>query len=215
LAAFVVPVAPAAAASDAAATQTYIQANYRLVSSAGGRIATGESILRNTLEAVRRECPHAAIGSPQDAESTQLSNEVIGAMVTASIHPDLGAIRDYLRAVSSLRWSSGALTNAIHGYASQLKTLASLPQPKLCADVRSWAASGFKTLPAGTVAFDAKFMPSWVALGELPSSLSRFESGGERSLVSRSMQRETELTDFEARAVETWGKIMSALDLNP
>jgi hypothetical protein len=207
--------APAWSASDGAATQAYVQANFRLVNTAGSRIPTGESILRSALEQVRRECPHAAAGSPQDPQSTQLSNEVIGAMVTATIHPDLGSIREYLRAATPLRWSSAGLTRAIRGYVGQLTTMASLPQPKLCADVRSWAASGFKTLPASTVAFDAKFMPAWVALGELPSTLSRFESSGERSLVNRSMRRETELTDFEARAVETWGDIMTALDLNP
>ncbi|HMD56616.1 MAG TPA: hypothetical protein VKG82_04005 [Solirubrobacteraceae bacterium] len=204
-----------AASSDASSTQTYLQANFRLVNTAGSRIPSGESILQGVLAQVRRECPHAAMGSPQDPESTQLSNEVIGTMVTAAIHPDLGSIREYLRSAAHLRWSSSGLTSAVAGYVSKLKTMASLSEPKLCADVRSWAASGFKTLPPSTVAFDDRFVPDWVALGELPSSLSRFEQSSERSLAGRSAARETELTDFEAREVETWGKIMDALELNP
>jgi hypothetical protein len=204
-----------AAGSDASATQAYLQANLRLVVSAAGRIRSGESILDGVLGAVRRECPGAAAGSPQDPESTQLSNEVIGLMVTSAIRPDLGSIREYLRAAAPIRWSSRGLTNAVKGYVSQLRAMSGLREPMLCADVRSWAASGFKTLPASTVSFDDVFMPNWVALGELPSSLSRLEGGSQRALASRSGNRETELTDFEAREVETWGEIMNLLGLNP
>lgn len=202
-------------ASDSSSTQAYLQANLRLVDTAAGRIAHGESIINGVLAQVRRECPRAAAGSPQDPESTELSNEVIGTMVTSAIRPDLGSIREYLRAASPLRWSSRGLTSAVGGYVSKLKAMAGLQVPKLCADVRSWAASGFKKLPANTISFDDVFVPDWVALGELPSGLARFEGGGQRALASRSGGRESELTDFEAREVETWGRIMNALELNP
>ncbi len=46
----------------------------------------------------------------------------------------------------------------------------SLSAPNVCAEVKAWAADGFHTLPASTVAFVAKFMPAWVALGYLPQS---------------------------------------------
>jgi hypothetical protein len=204
-----------ASPADVSATQGYLRANYRLVQSASGRIHLGEATLRNVLARVRRECPRAAAGSPQNPESTQLSNEVIGVMVTSAIRPDLASIRQYLAAAARLRWSSGGLTRSVQGYVAKLRTLASLAVPDICSDVRSWAASGFKVLPASTKAFDRRFEPSWVALGELPSALSRFESGEGRALARRAGQRETELTDFEAREVETWGQIMSALELNP
>jgi hypothetical protein len=209
------PWAAPAAASDSAATQAYLQANYRLVQTAAGRIPVGEATIRGVLARIRQECPAAAAGSPQDEDSTQLSNEVIGAMVTAAIHADLSSIREYLRAASPLRWSSRALTGAVQRYLAKLRTLSSLPQPNVCADVRSWAASRFTKLPAKTIAFDQRFWPSWVALGELPPSLSRYESGEGRALARRSSQRETALSEFEARAVETWGQIMNALELSP
>jgi hypothetical protein len=206
--------APALAA-DAPATQSYVRADFRLVQAASGRIHGAEATLRGVLARVRGECPHAAAGSPQDPESTQLSNELIGVMVISAIRPDLGAIRQYLAVAGRLRWSSGGLTRAVQGYVAKLRTLASLAVPDICGDVRSWAASGFRALPASTKAFDRRFEPAWVALGELPASLSRFESAEARSLARRAAQRETELTDFEAREVETWGRIMNALELNP
>jgi hypothetical protein len=213
----------ALAANDAAATQAYVQADYRLTSTAAGRIPIGEAALRGVLSQVRGECPRAAAGSPQDAESTQLSNEVIGTMVTSAIRRDLPSIREFLGAAGRLRWSGRGLTSAVQGYVSRLRTLASLPTPHLCADVQSWAASGFRALPASTNSFDARFMPAWVALGEQFTPLSqfpggpltRFESGEVRALAARAHAREVELSDFEARAVETWGAIMNTLGLSP
>ena len=108
-----------------------------------------------------------------------------------------------------------ASTNAVHSYVSKLKTIVSLPEPHLCADVRSWAATGFTKLPASTVSFVASFMPSWVALGELPGGLTRFEGPAERGLIRRSNQRESQLTEFEAQAVETYALVMNALGVNP
>ncbi|HXR29380.1 MAG TPA: hypothetical protein VN772_07350 [Solirubrobacteraceae bacterium] len=209
------PQAAQAFASDAASTQSYVQANYRLVQTAASRISVGEAAINNVLRHVRSECPLAAAGSPQDPESTQLSNELIGTMVTSAVHTDLPSIREYLRVAGRLRWSSRGLTSAVQGYVSKLRTMSSLAVPDICADVRSWEASGFKTLPASTVAFDQRFMPAWVALGELPGSLGRYESGEGRSLARRCSQREGELTEFEAREVETWGHIMNALELSP
>jgi hypothetical protein len=207
--------ASAGAASDGAATQAYVQANYTLVNTAASKIPRGEATLQNLLAQVRRECPQAATQSPQNPESTQLSDEVIGAMVTAAIRPILPNIRAYLQVASRQRWSSGSLTRAVKIYTGQLRAMAGLAQPHLCADVRAWAGSGYKTLPASTVAFDRVFVPNWVAVGELPGGLGRFESGAVASLARRSGARETQLTDFEAREVETWGHIMDALELNP
>ena len=151
----------------------------------------------------------AAASSPQDPESTQLSDEVIGTMVTTVIRLDPSAARQFVRAAAGLAWSSRALTRQVRTYVHKVGILAGLAPPQLCSDVESWASSGFRTLPATTVAFDASFMPAWVALGELPSGLARFETADERPALRRSRSYEEAFTDFEAREVETWGQIMN------
>jgi hypothetical protein len=93
--------------------------------------------------------------------------------------------------------------------------MASLPVPALCADVRSWVASGYKTLPASTTSFSPRFINAWVAVGMLPPGLARFEGASERALAARVTRLESALADFEAREVETWGDIMTTLGLNP
>ena len=212
----VAALAPASAgASDASSTHTYVQANYRLVQTAVRKIPIGEAAITSVLHRIRQECPGAASAGPQNSQSTELSNEVIGAMVTTAMDRDLPSIREFIRTAGGLRWSSGSLTSAVHSYVGKLKTLISLQPPDVCADIRSWAASGYKQLPASTTAFDARFMPSWVALGELPAALSRSESAGDRSLARASGEGESRLADFEASEVENWGRIMNTLELYP
>jgi len=208
--------APALAqGGDASATRQYVAANYALVRTARSHLPRAEAAPLAVLARVTRECPRAAAAAPQDPQSTELSNEVIGAMVLGAYHLDVPELRRFVSSVSQLRWSSSHLTAAVRAYARKLAVLADLAAPNVCADVRAWAASGFHTLPASTVRFDAVFMPAWVALGEVPGALRPFESPEERGPLVRSHALEVELTDGEARAVEKWGAIMNELELKP
>jgi hypothetical protein len=211
------PASALAGGGDVASTKAYIQANYRLVQATTSKIGPIEATLRSVRSQIRRECPMAAAGSPQNPDSEQLSNEVIGTMVTAAVHlVEVPASREFVRIAGRLTWSDRALTRTVHAYVSKAKGLVALAQPKLCSDVRSWAASGFRTLPASTVSFAPRFMSIWIAPGELPTALARYETPEERSLLRRTKQLEAKFTEMEARAgVETWGEIMDTLALLP
>jgi hypothetical protein len=207
---------PAAArASDASATEAYLRANYALTKVGHAHLGTSIAAYKGVLSTVNRDCPAAAAHSPQNPESTQLSNEVIGAMVLSAGKVDRPAISTFLHAVSGLHWSSGAVTRAVAGYAGSLRKLYGLQVPNLCGDVKAWAASGFTALPATTVAFDKVFYPNWVSLGLLPSGLARFESGQGRLLARAAAGFEYQIANVEAQAVETWSDIMNALELSP
>ncbi len=209
---------PGAALADspnAAATQAYVQANYALVQAARSHVASAEASFVRILRQVRQECPAAAAESPEDTDAEQLSDEVVGTMVLSAIRPYLQPIRTFIRKIEPLRWSNHGLTSAIKAYAGKLTSMSTLAVPALCADVKAWTASGFQTLPATTVRFDQRFMSTWVASGELPASLTAYESPQERALARRSHQIEVQLTEFEARGAEPWGDILDALDLNP
>ena len=208
-------VAGTAQASDRSATAAYVRANYALVAAGHAHLGTSIAAYKGVLAKVRRECPRGAASSPQDPESTKLSNEVIGTMVLSAGRPDRPAIQAYLRAVKRLSWSNGAITRAVRTYASSLSKLYGLAVPDLCGDVRAWAAGGFKTLSPGTVSFVEVFYPNWVALGLQPAGLARFEGGAEQRLARTAAHFEYQLTNAEAEAVETWGDIMNALDLWP
>jgi hypothetical protein len=207
--------ATGAQASDSSATSAYLRANYALVAAGHAHIGASVAGYRGVLAQVRRDCPKAAEASPQNPESTDLSNEVIGAMVLNAGKADRPAIETYLKAVAGLRWSSSKVTRAVAGYATMLRKLYALSTPDLCGDIAAWKATGFKSLPASTLSFVGVFYPNWVALGLLPSGLARFESAQDKQLARGSARYEYQLTNVEAGAVETWGEIMNELILNP
>jgi hypothetical protein len=210
------PAAPGQArGSDASATAAYLRANYALVAAGHAHLSASIADYKGVLAKVRSECPRAAQGSPQNPMSTELSNEVIGAMVLSAGKPDRPAIATYLRAVKGLHWSSGTVTHAVARYAAMLGKLYPLQVPDLCGDVKAWAATGYKALPASTVSFEEVFYPNWVALGLIPSGIARFESSQDRSFAKRAARFEYQLTNVEAEAVETWGDVMNALELWP
>jgi hypothetical protein len=204
-----------ALASDAAATRSYLQADYALLRAGQRNIKASEAAYKSVLRRVRSECPQAGLNSPQNAQSTQMSNEVIGAMVVSAAKPDLAAIKAYLHAVAGLHWSSAAINRSVARYRAMLGTIFKTGVPDLCSDVKSWAASGFHTLPSSTPAFVKLFLPNWVALGFTPSSLNPLEDAQGKSLARRARALEIQITDVEARAVETWGNIMDELRLEP
>ncbi len=210
------PASAQAGGGDAATTRTYLEVNYRFVKDVASKIPSIERALHATSTQVRGECPKAAAGSPQNTDSEQLSNEVIGTLVDTAV-PLLvrPASLRFILVAGALKWSDRALTRTIQGYVAKLKTLGTLGVPSLCSDVRVWAAGGFRTLPGSTVRFSKRFMANWVSAGELPAALARYETPAERSLIRRTKLLEGKVADLEAREVETWGQIMDGLELAP
>ncbi|HTD08494.1 MAG TPA: hypothetical protein VK680_06360 [Solirubrobacteraceae bacterium] len=209
------PSAAVADSTDAATTQAYLQTNYTLMRYFIAHIPAAKAEIANVLAGVRRECPLAASGSPENVDSEQLSNEVVGTMVTNVVQHNLPATLSAIRATASLHWSNGALTKSIHAYLAKAKSLTTLAMPDLCGDVKAWAASGFKTLPASTASFDPHFLSWWVAPGDQPTALRHYESAQDATLAHRTTKLEEKWTQFEANEVEVWGEIMNALVLQP
>jgi hypothetical protein len=209
--------APALAGTgDVAATRAYIQADYTLVHTARANLKTSEAALQQLRRQITAKCPAAAAGSPQDHDSEQLSNELVGAMTLAAVRPDVLAVTHFARAVARLRWSNARLTGKVRSYASRLRTLATLTSPNVCADVKAWVASGYQTLPASSVSFDDRYYQVEVAVGDVPAALlAPSEQPDERALLAHAQRLEGQLTEAEASAVYTWGHIMASLGLNP
>jgi hypothetical protein len=205
----------AAAAGDAAVTQAYVQANYQALRVGISHIATSEAAAPHLLAKVRQECPLVGARSPQDGESTQMSDDVVGAIVLSAYEPDQQAIRTFIHAVAGLRWSSAPLTREIRAYTSDWQTIVGLSVPNLCSDVKAWGANGYHALPANIAAFVGKFMPAWVAPGYMPAQLERYETPATRALAARCKRFEERITEAETRAVEPYSEIMNALAIWP
>jgi len=218
-AALVLAVAPASALAnpqDVTATGRYVQANYLLTQAANSKIKAAEAALQNISHQISGDCANLAYDSPENPDSEQLSNEVIGAVVLSAYHTDVPAGTRFVRETEGLRWSSRALTSTVQSYVGNIRVLTKLAVPDVCADVRAWVASHYQTLPTSTVRFDRQFMPNWVAIGDLPQQLAPFERPAQRAIIRRTGQFEYALTEVEANAgVETWDETMNALVLQP
>jgi hypothetical protein len=208
------PSVASAGSQNATATRAYIRANYALVRTARANLATGNAALQSLVRQITGECPLAAAESPEDHDSEQLSNEVVGAMTVVAYRPDAAAIATFARAVGGLRWSNGALTRTVRHYATQLKGLAALATPDVCADVRAWVAGGFQTLPASATQFDQLYYAEDIEAEEVPLRLlAPYESAASASLLHRTKQLEAPLAEAEANAVADYTKILDSLDL--
>ncbi|MGO9822550.1 MAG: hypothetical protein ACLPTJ_18115 [Solirubrobacteraceae bacterium] len=221
----VVAVAPAAAlagtgnhtrAENVATTKTYIQADYLLAHTARINMLSGEAALESLQQTLSAECPMAAAASPENEAAAALSNEVIGAMSVVFIRADIQVVDGFAETVAHLHWSNQKLTHKVKIYAAKFKVLAALEMPDVCGDVRAWAASGYRTLPASTTQFDEHYSANNVGIGEIPTHLlAPYEDSHEREVLTLTRQFESELVDAEARAVAQWSKILNALDLQP
>jgi hypothetical protein len=192
-----------------------VRANYALVTAGRAKLASAEAALQGMLGRIRRECPRIVAGSPQDEASEKLTWEIAATMRVVAFQRVAGPIDAFARAVRQLHWSNAALTNGVHDYARRLSAEAKTPAPDICADLRSWAASGYTKLPSGTLPFVTAFYPVQ-AIGMLPKrQLAPYAPRSLTGVLQRTNQIEGQLSDFEANAVETWGAIMDAVELNP
>ena len=195
--------------SNVATTKTYIQADYLLVHTARINMLSGEAALESLQQTLSAECPMAAAASPENEAAAALSNEVIGAMGVVFIRADIQAVDGFAETVAHLHWSNQKLTHKVKIYAAKFKVLAALEMPDVCGDVRAWAASGYRTLPASTTQFDRTLQrPQRRHRRNTDASARSVRGSHEREVLTLTRQFENELVDAEARAVEQWSKIL-------
>jgi hypothetical protein len=207
---------PALAGSrDRAATRAYIRAGYTALHAAKVNLAASRNALASLERQITSQCPLAAAGSPQDEDSEQLSNELVGALTVAAYHPDAGVIATFAHAVRGLRWSNPTLTRTVRTSTTKLSELSTLAVPDVCSDIQAWAASGFQTLPASAVQFDQRYAAVDVEAEEVPLRLlAPYEDASSASQLHRVERLEAAIAEFEAHAVAFYTRIMDRLELN-
>jgi hypothetical protein len=199
---------------DSAATRAYVKANYTLVSVARANLAAAQAAITSLGATVAGECPLVAVDAPQNHEAEQLSNEVVGALEVAAYQPDKTSMVAFAHTIRGLHWSNRRLTHMVDTYATKLEGFATLAAPNICADVKAWAATGYSTLPASTVAFDKGFYAYGIEAEEVSLRLLRpYESATEASLLRQTKRLEEPLAEFEAEAVSDYSEILDSLKL--
>ncbi|MFI4985617.1 MAG: hypothetical protein ACHP93_04560 [Solirubrobacterales bacterium] len=207
------PMQASAASQDVAATHAYIEANYALARASVALIGSVQAKVERLNGSLARECPHAGIGTPEVEASQPMSYEVAAALWSIAYGTAAGPIRTFVAATGRLHWSSHAIARAAASYARNLHEFSTLPLPNLCADVRSWKASGFQVVPAAALGLDRR--AEAIELNTVPPRLLRpYESGADASTLARTMQLETKIEENEFDKGQTdWIQVLETLGL--
>jgi hypothetical protein len=136
--------------------------------------------------------PSCRAGAPAVEKSPlreKLVREVGYAAIFAFLSPDVPAYQRVMKTLSHPRWSDHRLTALVHRLARENAGTIG-PAPNLCGDWKSWVASGYKILPAGTMRLLAQKRSPIGARGpelleRIEAKLERYEGPRERSLARR------------------------------
>ena len=166
-------VAGAVSPQNRSATLAFLQARYAYERALAAHAPALTAAAEGAAGALAAECPGALAGAPQSArerlgetslasppprqvgeenrQSRQLSAVEGEAFLAVALQAiDRPAALAFTRAVRPLRWSSAAVTALEQGQTAILEWELSLPPPAACADMRAWAASGYRTLAPAT-----------------------------------------------------------------
>lgn len=216
LAAAAAPAASANYSADVATTQVLARATNTLVRASEPDIAKALANVKSFANQTLAQCPHVAAGSPQNHDSEQLDNEVVGAMTAVGYHTAAGPIATFAHAVKGLHWSNGRLTRAVRTFVAKLKGLSTLAVPSLCGDIGAWVTSGYQTLPTSTTQFDQRYTAVDPEAEESPLIIRLATPYGTPSdvpILHRVERFEAQLGEAEANAVEIYTRFMNSIEL--
>ncbi len=142
---------------DANATRAYLQADYAATRVELSDFPASIAAVEKLAVQVRAECPGVlanaplpARGAPASPTTAALGEEELDAVLGAAANTESVRRHRFAGLVARLRWSSSALTRLVRAQANGEAERASIPPPSLCADMRSWVASGYQAVPAAT-----------------------------------------------------------------
>jgi hypothetical protein len=210
------PAAAGRSGADVAATQALARATDALVRASTPDVPRGVAAVKSYANRVAGECPAVAAGSPQNHDSEQLANELVGALTATGYHVAAAPIATFARAVRGLHWSNPRLTRAVRTFATKLRGLSTLAVPALCTDIKAWVTSGYATLPASTVQFDRRYAEVDVEAEESPEIIrlaTPYAIPADFAVLRRVERLEAKLAEAEAHAVSDYTHLMNTLEL--
>jgi hypothetical protein len=146
--------APAATTSnDQAATTAYIRAENLFVLAQVTRIGASVAAINGEAARISRDCPSVIADAPRDEQLQRLREEVSAAVLFSGVVPDRSATLAFAQRISRLHWNNSRIANLVRLLASDERAIANLVIPDVCANLRSWVASRYRTLSLDTVGF--------------------------------------------------------------
>lgn len=194
------PAIAAARVDDRRSAATYLQAKYALSGLEVRRIGASAAAIEEAARRIERECPSLA-EAPEGSQLDEFGMEIRAVVFFAAAKPDRGAMLVFAAKIVRLSWSERRIAELVRSLAVEERMIASLGSPNVCADLKAWRDSGYRTLPQSTVQFVKQVgaiggETSGGGRGEesledaIVRALQPYESRGERRLARWSQRRD-------------------------
>jgi hypothetical protein len=205
----VVPSAGSAGSGDVAATDSYLTAVDAYEHAALANAPASAAAFEALAGSIGAECAGVLKGVPpegsqgsstsfarqigeakrEDEQLAEVENELSGALAATFEQPDRQALLTFAAAVRPLRWSDPVLTQLVDAEASEVEERVAVAIPDVCADMKAWAASGYKTLSPATLALRAKNEEASRNARARPTQsltglMARYEGSAEKALIA-------------------------------
>lgn len=128
----------------------------------------------------------------QDEQLSDLEEELDTALRLKADQVDRPATRAFIDTVKPLHWSGAGLTREVKMNFAEVEEKQHVAIPDVCADMKAWVESGYKTLSGPTKALvDKREARQPTAKRPVPRQstgtlLARYEDAGDRALVEKS-----------------------------
>jgi len=204
----------AASQRDEESTHTALVAAYSTLHQIVSTWPTLEASLHKLDQRFATECPDVGAGSPQNESEQSLSYEVAGALWATAYDTDAKYADAFIKVVRPLRWSNHSIVRRGLKFIAGLHEMIALKVPDICADVRTWTAGGFTTVPSDTQQFDAHVESINVEVPS-PRILAPYARPSDRPLLARVEHLVTRFEELEFTVGQRyWDTLLETLALN-
>jgi hypothetical protein len=185
-----------------ASTHRFVGAQYAALLAADANSGAREAAVTRFVSKVSKECPNVGLGSPRDKVTTMVNEGVSSAVVIALSQGEKHADERFVRTVAALKWTDNTVKHAVMVLISGLRTEVSIPEPALCQDLKAWAGSAFRIVPADLVRANSEIVRTSESSAVLQRLLARYERPGDLALVRRMRPLVRKVAESVARTVQ-------------
>jgi hypothetical protein len=207
---------------NAAATHAYLIATVSFEEAELTNLPQSVAAMEGVADRISGECPGVLTGAPpteqelgligsesmtppgprtsgerqrQSRQRGDLQLELSLALSDSRIQPDREAAGELIHTLTPLRWSNPKITLLLHLTLANVQDELELPAPPVCADMKAWVASGYRTLSAASKelasqteallkhALEALVLYSQAGIQPFPEILARYEGARDRALA--------------------------------
>jgi hypothetical protein len=230
----IVPASIAATPADRAATQTYLQAGYRLAKTLVKNVDASRASVAALVTRLGGECHGVLASAPKEEpgpskesslsarargelqrselQQQTIDGELRGTFVSSIYQPDRLAIESYAATVTPLTWSDPQIASLVRFASTSIEEPLS-PVPDVCEQMKGWAGSGYHLLSPASRAFASAQHAGSAARpeGSIASLLAPYEDSRERALIRRTRALQTKLAGALKRLAGGYSSLLRAL----